>query len=88
MDLIRRRLKRNRLPTDTKISVVSVSGGVGDGDGVGESISDTKTVFLQFEKKANKVGFRIKKYLRHLKTLVSVSVSDFPTTQIVVPVSV
>jgi hypothetical protein len=38
------------------------------------------------EKHANKVGFKIKKYLRHLKTLVSVSVSDFPTPKIVVSV--
>jgi hypothetical protein len=38
------------------------------------------------EKNANKVGFRIKKYLRHLKTLVSVSVSDLPTPKIVVSV--
>jgi hypothetical protein len=31
------------------------------------------------EKNANKVGFKIKKYLQHLKTALSVSVPDFPT---------
>ncbi len=82
------------LATDTKISGVSV--------GVGVKISTSKKVvvgvsvfltpkqffFAFWRKNANKVGFRIKKYLRHLKTLVSVSVSDFPTPKRVVSVSV
>jgi hypothetical protein len=38
------------------------------------------------EKNANKVAFRIQKYFRHLRTLVSVS--NFPTPKIVVSVSV
>jgi hypothetical protein len=40
--------------------------------------------FVLKAKNANKVGFRIKKYLRHLKTFVSVSVSDFPRPKTVV----
>jgi hypothetical protein len=68
--------------------VVSVS--KGPGIGFSDTDTDIKTFFLSFERKknANKVGFKVKKYLQHLKTLVSVPVSHFPRPKIVVSVSV
>jgi hypothetical protein len=55
--------------------------------GFSQTGTDTETNFSRFERNnANKVGFRNEKYIQPLKTLVSVS--NFPTTYIVISVSV
>ncbi len=74
---------RTRLVSVSVFLTPKIVASVSEGLGFGFSHTDTKTAFFCVlkEKNANKVGFRIKKYLRHLKTLVSVSVSDFSDTK-------